>query len=65
MKINACVKNRGPLIYLKTGTQWPSSSRRKRSSQPSSELSTSEECLVAEKGRENGRKEEKTGELEP
>ena len=31
----------------------------KRSSQPSSELSSSEECLVADKGRENGRKEEK------
>ena len=37
----------------------PSSSRRKRSSQPSYELSSSEECLVAEKGREKERKWEK------
>ena len=40
--------------------QQPSSSRRKWSSQPSFEFSSSEECLVAEKGREkeeNGRKE--------
>ena len=40
-------------------SQQPSSSRRKRSSQPSSELSSSEECLVAGKGRENERKWEK------
>ena len=37
-------------------SQQPSSSRGKRPSQPSSELSSSEEYLVAEKGRENERK---------
>ena len=42
-------------------SQQPSSSRRKRSSQPSSKLSSSEECLVAEKGREKERKWEKGG----
>ena len=49
-------------------SQQPSSSRRKRSSQPSSELSSSEECLVDEKGREKERKiEEKevAGKLPP
>ena len=58
---------------LKTGdralppnpSQQPSSSRRKRSSQTSSELSSLEECLAGEKGRENKRKRRKTGELEP
>ena len=45
--------------------QQPSSSRRKRSSQTSSDLSFSEECLAAEKGRENEGKGRKTGELEP
>ena len=40
-------------------SQQPSSSRRKRSSQPSSELSSSKECLVAEKEREKERKWEK------
>ena len=58
---------------LKTGdrvippnpSQQPSSSRRKKSSQTSSEFSSSEECLKAEKGRENERKGRKTGELEP
>ena len=42
-------------------SQQPSSSRRKRSSQPFSELSSSEECLVAEKGKENERKWKKGG----
>ena len=46
-------------------SQQPSSSRRKRSSQTSSELSSSEECLAAEKGRENEGKGRKTRELEP
>ena len=45
-------------------SQQPSSSRRKRPSQSSSELSSSEECLVSEKGREHERKG-KTGELSP
>ena len=40
-------------------SQQPSSSRRKRSSQPTSELSSSEECLVAEKWRVKERKWEK------
>ena len=40
-------------------SQQPSSSRRNRSSQPSSELSSPEECLVAKKGREKERKLEK------
>ena len=46
-------------------SQQPSSSRGKRPSQPSSELSSSEECLVAEKGRENERKSRKMGERSP
>ena len=62
-----------PSSELKTGdralplnpSQHPSSSRRKRSSQTSSELSSSEGCLAAEKGRENERKGRKTGELSP
>ena len=37
-------------------SQQPSSSRRKKSSKPSSELSSSEECLAAEKGERNERK---------
>ena len=37
-------------------SQQPSSSRRKRSSQPFSELSSSEVCLAAEKMREKERK---------
>ena len=41
--------------------QLPSSSRRKRSSQTSFELSSSEECLVAEKMRERGERRDKTG----
>ena len=45
--------------FTSNPSQQPSSSRRKRSSQASFELSSSKECLVAEKGRENGRKEEK------
>ena len=49
-------------------SQQPSSSRRKRSSQPSYELSSLEECLVAEKGIEKERKWEKkeaAGKLPP
>ena len=48
--------------------QQPSSSRRKRSRQTSYELSSLEECLVAEKGRENERKwrkEEAAAKLPP
>ena len=54
--------------FTSNPSQHPSSSRRMRSSQASSELSSSEECLVAEKmekkGKENeaGKKRE-TGEL--
>ena len=54
--------------FTSNPSQQPSSSRRKRSSQASSELSSSEECLVAEKGRENERKwrkEEATAKLPP
>ena len=45
--------------FTSNPSQQPSFSRRKRSSQASSELSSSEECLVAEKGREKERKWEK------
>ena len=41
--------------------QQPSSSRRKRSSQPSSELSSSEECLVANKMEKKGKENEAAG----
>ena len=54
--------------FTSNPSQQASSSRRKRSSQVSSELSSSEECLVAEKGRENERKwrkEEATAKLPP
>ena len=54
--------------FTSNPSQQPSSSRRKRSSQASSELSSSEECLVAEKGRENEikwRKEEAAAKLPP
>ena len=47
--------------FTSNSSQHPSSSRRKRSSQPSFELSSSKECLVAEKGREKERKWEKGG----
>ena len=54
--------------FISNPSQQPSSSRRKRSSQVSSELSSSEECLVAEKmekkGKENeAEKKRETGEL--
>ena len=54
--------------FTSNPSQLPSSSRRKRSSQASSELSSSEECLVAEKmekkGKENeAEKKRETGEL--
>ena len=42
--------------FTSNPSQQPSSSRRKRSNQASSELSSLEECLVAEKRRENERK---------
>ena len=61
MKINVYVKNRGPSVYLKFKAQYPSFLRRKRSSQPSSELSSSDKRLAAEKGE---RKLKKMGELE-
>ena len=62
-KMRALKKQR-TVHYLKTVAQLPSSSRRKRPSKPSTELSSSEECLVAEKGRENERKG-KNGRTEP
>ena len=54
--------------FTSNPSQQPSSSRRKRSSQASSELSSSEECLVAEKGREKeikGENEEAMAKLSP
>ena len=56
MTTNACVKNRGPTVYLKSKANSPHLQGKKRSSQPSSELSSSEGCLVAEKVEERGRK---------
>ena len=54
--------------FTSNPSQQPSSSRRKRSSQAYSELSSSEECLAAEKmenkGKENqAEKKRETGEL--
>ena len=52
--------------FTSNPSQQPSSSRRKRSSQASFEFSSSEECLVVEKERENERKwrnEEATAKL--
>ena len=54
--------------FTSNPSQQPSSSRRKRSSQASSKLSSLEECFVAEKGRENERKwrkEEAAAKLSP
>ena len=54
--------------FTSNPSQQPSSSRRKRSSQASFELSSLEECLVAEKGREKEikwEKEEAAAKLSP
>ena len=57
---NACVKKTGePKVYLKPLPSSLPLQGEKRSSQPSFELSSSEECLVAEKGKEKEIKEEK------
>ena len=47
--------------FTSNPSQQPSSSRRKRSSQASSELSSSEKCLVAEKMEKKGKENEATG----
>ena len=44
--------------FTSNPSQQPSSSRRKRSSQASSELSSSKECLVAEKMEKKGKENE-------
>ena len=56
----ACIKKQGNQKFtLKPLPSSPPFQGDKQSSQLSSELSSLEECLVAEKGRENGRKGEK------
>ena len=47
--------------FTSNPSQQPFSSRRKRSSQASSELSSSEECLVAEKMEKKGKENEAVG----
>ena len=56
MTTNACVKNKRPTVYLKSKANSPLLQGEKRSSQPSSELSSLEGCLAAEKVEERERK---------